>query len=202
MALAGDDRVISMSILDHIDVGIDERDAFLRYDGGLRRQNGDGPPDKARRHRLIDRLEELSSQAADDFVGDHQRLWQAQLGIMNIASPTVAGRGSSISRPPPRNGEVIAAFPVNEHDQIMLVTDQGKVIRIPVDGIRIAGRNTQGVTLFNTDKDEHVVSVARLEGAANIEDTTDTSNDNDNEDRATAAEDDGGEGGSGPTDAP
>ena len=60
--------------------------------------------------------------------------------------------------------------PVTEHDQIMLVTDQGKVIRIPVDGIRIAGRNTQGVTLFNTDKDEHVVSVARLEGAADIED--------------------------------
>lgn len=52
----------------------------------------------------------------------------------------------------------------------MLVTDQGKVIRIPVDGIRIAGRNTQGVTLFNTDKNEHVVSVARLEGAADIED--------------------------------
>ena len=69
-----------------------------------------------------------------------------------------------------RNGDVIAAFPVTEHDQIMLVTDQGKVIRIPVDGIRIAGRNTQGVTLFNTDKNEHVVSVARLEGAADIDD--------------------------------
>ena len=68
-----------------------------------------------------------------------------------------------------RNGEVVAAFPVTERDQIMLVTDQGKVIRIPVDGIRIAGRNTQGVTLFNTDKNEHVVSVARLEDATDIE---------------------------------
>ena len=48
----------------------------------------------------------------------------------------------------------------------MLVTDRGQVIRIPVDGIRIAGRNTQGVTLFDVAEGEHVVSVARLAGAA------------------------------------
>ena len=69
-----------------------------------------------------------------------------------------------------RNGPVVAAFPVADEDQVMLVTDKGKVIRIPVDGIRIAGRNTQGVTLFNVDDDEHVVSVARLEGAAEVDD--------------------------------
>jgi len=68
----------------------------------------------------------------------------------------------------------------------MLVTDQGKVIRIPVDGIRIAGRNTQGVTLFHTDKNEHVVSVARLEGAADIDDDGD---DDDGENEVEAAED-------------
>jgi DNA gyrase subunit A len=61
---------------------------------------------------------------------------------------------------------VVAAFPVADDDQVMLVTNKGKVIRIPVDGIRIAGRNTQGVTLFSVDEDEHVVSVARLAGAA------------------------------------
>jgi DNA gyrase subunit A len=60
----------------------------------------------------------------------------------------------------------VAAFPVADDDQVMLVTNKGTVIRIPVDGIRIAGRNTQGVPLFNIDEDEHVVSVARLEGAA------------------------------------
>jgi DNA gyrase subunit A len=70
----------------------------------------------------------------------------------------------------------------------MLVTDQGKVIRIPVDGIRIAGRNTQGVTLFHTDKNEHVVSVARLEGASNIE-----NDDEDGEDEETTAANDEGE---------
>ena len=65
-----------------------------------------------------------------------------------------------------RNGPVIAAFPVADDDQLMLVTDRGQVIRIPVDGIRIAGRNTQGVTLFDVAEGEHVVSVARLAGAA------------------------------------
>jgi DNA gyrase subunit A len=65
-----------------------------------------------------------------------------------------------------RNGPVVAAFAVAEGDQLMLVTDRGQVIRIPVDGIRIAGRNTQGVTLFDVAEGEHVVSVARLAGAA------------------------------------
>ena len=65
-----------------------------------------------------------------------------------------------------RNGPVVAAFPVADDDQVMLVTDRGQVIRIPVEGIRIAGRNTQGVTLFDVAEGEHVVSVARLTGAA------------------------------------
>ncbi len=63
-----------------------------------------------------------------------------------------------------RNGDVVAAFPVEDSDQIMLVTDQGQTIRVPVDGIRLAGRNTQGVTLFRTAPGERVVSVERVEG--------------------------------------
>ena len=61
-----------------------------------------------------------------------------------------------------RNGRVAATFPVAEADQVMLVTDKGQTIRIPVHDIRIAGRNTQGVKLFHTGADEHVVSTARL----------------------------------------
>jgi len=167
MALADDDRVISMSILDHIDVDIDERDEFLRYDGALRRQNGDGPPEKPtdiseeRLTELNDRQQMILSITVNGY-GKRSSAYEYRVtnrggqGIINIETSA-------------RNGDVIAAFPVTELDQIMLVTDQGKVIRIPVDGIRIAGRNTQGVTLFNTEKGEHVVSVARLEGAAEIE---------------------------------
>ncbi len=168
MALAGDDRVISMSILDHIDVDIEERDGFLRYDGGLRRQNGDGPPEKPE-DIADERLDELSSRQqmilSITVNGYGKRSSAYEYRVTNRG-----GQGIINIETSDRNGNVIAAFPVTERDQIMLVTDQGKVIRIPVDGIRIAGRNTQGVTLFNTDKNEHVVSVARLEGAADIED--------------------------------
>ena len=61
-----------------------------------------------------------------------------------------------------RNGPLVASFPVEASDQIMLVTDGGQIIRMPIDDIRIIGRGTQGVIVFNTDEDEHVVSVERL----------------------------------------
>ena len=61
-----------------------------------------------------------------------------------------------------KNGRLVASFPVEETDQIMLVTDGGQLIRCPIDGIRVAGRSTQGVIVFNTADDERVVSVERL----------------------------------------
>jgi DNA gyrase subunit A len=62
-----------------------------------------------------------------------------------------------------RNGCVVASFPAHNGQQLMLVTDQAKMIRTTVGDIRIAGRNTQGVTLFKVADDEHVVSAARIE---------------------------------------
>ena len=61
-----------------------------------------------------------------------------------------------------RNGRLVASFPIEDSDQIMLVTDAGKLIRCPVDDVRIAGRNTQGVRIFKTDEAEKVVSVERI----------------------------------------
>ena len=61
-----------------------------------------------------------------------------------------------------RNGKLVASFPVEESDQIMLVTDKGQLIRCPVEDIRIAGRSTQGVIVFDTADDEHVVSVEHI----------------------------------------
>jgi len=61
-----------------------------------------------------------------------------------------------------RNGNLVASFPVEEADQIMLVTDKGQLIRCPVADIRIAGRSTQGVIVFDTAEDEHVVSVEHI----------------------------------------
>jgi DNA gyrase subunit A len=61
-----------------------------------------------------------------------------------------------------RNSKLVASFPVEDSDQIMLVTDKGQLIRCPVEGIRIAGRSTQGVIVFDTAEDEHVVSVEHI----------------------------------------
>ena len=64
-----------------------------------------------------------------------------------------------------RNGAVVSSYHIEEADQIILITNKGQLIRCPVDGVRIAGRNTQGVTIFKTKDDEKVVSVARIEDA-------------------------------------
>ena len=61
-----------------------------------------------------------------------------------------------------RGGRLAASFPVEEHDEILLVTDQGQLIRTPVTQIRVVGRNSQGVIIFRTTDEEHVVSVERL----------------------------------------
>ena len=62
-----------------------------------------------------------------------------------------------------RNGPVVASFPAHNGEQLMLVTDQAKLIRTTVGDIRVAGRSTQGVTIFKVADDEHVVSAARIE---------------------------------------
>ena len=80
-----------------------------------------------------------------------------------------------------RNGPIVGSFPVETSDQIMLVTDGGQLIRCPIEGIRIAGRNTQGVIVFNTADDEKVVSVERV---------TDTGEDDEAGDATAEAGDD------------
>ena len=79
------------------------------------------------------------------------------------------GKGIVAMKISKKSGRVAASFPVEETDQIMLVTDGGQMIRCPVNGIRIAGRSTQGVIVFSTAEDEKVVSVERIgeEGVAN-----------------------------------
>ena len=72
------------------------------------------------------------------------------------------GQGLAAQDLSKRGGRLVGSFPVEESDQILLVTDAGQLIRVPVSQIRVAARNTQGVTIFRTAQDEHVVSVERL----------------------------------------
>ena len=78
-----------------------------------------------------------------------------------------------------KGGRLVASFPVEDGDEILLVTDQGQLIRVPVAEIRIAGRNTSGVTIFRTAEDEHVVGVERLEGEGEADPGDDVDDDAD-----------------------
>ncbi len=154
--LKDNDRVISMSILDHAEADSTAfRDAYLRHAMAMRRGDEDVPPPD-------DAYDELA--AGEQFI-----LTVTENGYGKRSSAyeyRIAGRGGQgiiNIETSDRNGEVVVSFPVGDDDQILLVTDGGQLIRCPVQDIRIAGRNTQGVTLFKTAEGERVVSVSRLD---------------------------------------
>ena len=168
IALAEGDEVISMSLFDSgKGIATEERDAYLRQSRALRQaENADedavGFEDTAAPATALtpERFAEL--QAKEEFV-----LTAASSGFGKRTSAyeyRVTGRGGkgvelmNLAK----GGEIVAAFPVRETDQVMLVTDGGTLIRCPVDGIRIAGRTTRGVRIVNVSDGERVVSAVRI----------------------------------------
>ncbi|MFQ5775198.1 MAG: DNA gyrase subunit A [Kiloniellaceae bacterium] len=169
-----DDEVISMTILRHVELDIEARDAYLRYAAARRRadngEEAEGPcaPEKFGLAVAPERLAELEATeqfilaVAADGLGKRTSAYEYRItarggkGIVNMDLSRGNGRGS----------RVVGAFPVEPADQIVLVTDGGKLIRCPVHDIRIAGRATRGVRLFDVAEDERVVSVARLADVA------------------------------------
>jgi DNA gyrase subunit A len=169
--LAEGDEVISMSVLRHVEADSDERAAYLR----LRREKagegaveefpepdgeGAGPEAPAPaitlspdRYDTLARQEEFILTVSERGFGKRTSAYEYRItnrggqGILNMA----VGE---------RNGAIVAAFPVTNDQQIMLVTNSGQVIRMPTRDIRVAGRRTQGVTLFRVAAEERVVSVA------------------------------------------
>ncbi|MSP50527.1 MAG: DNA gyrase subunit A [Alphaproteobacteria bacterium] len=167
--LADGDEVISLSLLRHVAGTVEERAAYLRHAALLRRgtdtpepEADDGETAGAPQVSLSEmRLAELS--AAEEFL-----LTVSENGFGKRSSAyeyRVTGRGGSgiaNMEITDKTGPVVETFPVGPADQIMLVTDRGQLIRTPVDDIRIAGRKTQGVTLFRVETGERVVSVSHL----------------------------------------
>jgi DNA gyrase subunit A len=173
ISLAEDDKVISMTILRHIDVTAEERAAYLKRAGAVRRGTA------AEEEQAPLETEESGETAANGIELGEQRyveLSAAEQFVLTVADRGFGKRTSSFEYRTtgrggkgivamtltPKTGRIVASFPVEESDQIMLVTDQGKLIRTTVAGIRIAGRPTQGVIVLNTADDERVVSVERL----------------------------------------
>jgi DNA gyrase subunit A len=167
--LAQGDTVISLSILRHVAATAEERAAYLRRANAVRRGiNGEGEEAATDAEEATGAIElgeqrYVEMSAAEQFVLTvTERGYGKRSSSYEYRTTGRGGKGIVAMAVTGRNGRIVASFPVEEADQIMLVTNRGQLIRCPVDGIRIAGRGTQGVIVFDTAEGERVVSVERL----------------------------------------
>ena len=163
------DKLISLSILRHVEASADERVAYLKRANAVRRgTNGEleeAGTDQEEAEGAIelgqDRYVVLS--ANEQFVLTiSENGFGKRTSSYEYRTTGRGGKGIVAMTVTEKNGRLVASFPIEDSDQIMLVTDGGQLIRCPVDGIRIAGRSTQGVIVFSTAEGEKVASVERL----------------------------------------
>lgn len=172
------DTVISLSILRHVETTSDERTGYLKMRRAVAGEalTGEALAGEA----AVDEAAEAEGEETNGAIQLSQERYvemSAQEQIVLTVSVNGygkrtssyeyrttgrGGKGIVAMSVNDRNGKLVASFPVEDSDQIMLVTDKGQLIRCPVDGIRVAGRSTQGVIVFDTADDEHVVSVEHL----------------------------------------
>jgi DNA gyrase subunit A len=169
IALGKDDKVISMSILRHMEVTAEERVAYHKRASAIRRGAGieeEAAPDAEEAVAGAIELGEkryVELSAAEQFVLTlSDRGYGKRSSSYEYRTTGRGGKGIVAMSLTAKTGKIVGSFPAEEGDQVMLVTDAGKLIRTNVAGIRIAGRSTQGVIVLNTAADEHVVSVERL----------------------------------------
>jgi DNA gyrase subunit A len=170
------DEVNSLSVLRHVDSQPEERLAYLKLANAKRRQNGNGEAEaeapaadpaaaiegedyvpevtlSPERFVELEAVEDMLLTVTDMGFGKRTSAYEYRVTGR-------AGQGIGNITLAPRNGKtVVATFPVRQGDDIMMVTDAGRLIRVPVDQVRTTGRQAMGVTLFRVDKDEHVTSV-------------------------------------------
>lgn len=172
ISLAPGDRIISMAILGHVDASPAERSTYLKQAAAERRAQG---ADDVEEIALVgeeatDVAELTPVRYAELRDREETVLTVSEYGYGKRSSSyefRVSGRGGKGIRATDTSktdeiGKLVALFPIASSDQILLVSDRGQLIRVPVNGIRIAGRSTKGVTIFNTADGEKVVSVERI----------------------------------------
>ncbi len=154
VALRDDDEVISLSVLGRVPASPEERDDYLRF-APWKEKQGD-PTMPMDRFEMLRGLEQFILTVCANGYGklssayEYRRTGRGGQGITNIDNVE-------------RNGPVVASFPVTKSHDLMLVTDQAKLIRMPLASLRVIGRNSAGVRLFDVAPGEHVVSAARIE---------------------------------------
>jgi DNA gyrase subunit A len=169
IALGNGDKVISLAILRHVDATSEERSAYLKMRRAVSGENGiaeeavetDGEESNGAIQLGQDRYIEMSA-AEQVVLTVSENGYGKRSSSYEYRTTGRGGKGIVAMSVTERNGKLIASFPVEDADQIMLVTDKGQLIRCPVEGIRVAGRSTQGVIVFNTADDEQVVSVEHI----------------------------------------
>jgi DNA gyrase subunit A len=160
MTLKGDDEVISLTILHRSGATPEEREAYLR--AAPWKDNENEPTLSAdRMAEMTDKEQFILTVCANGYgkrssAYEYRRTGRGGQGITNIDNIE-------------RNGPVVASFPVRDGEQLMLVTDQAKLIRTEVTGMRVIGRNSAGVRLFNVADNEHVVSAAKIDDSGDDE---------------------------------
>jgi DNA gyrase subunit A len=168
IALADNDTLISLAILRHVEASSDERSAYLKMRRAVAGETAAEEGADAEGEESTGSLQLSQERYAEMSAQEQVVLTVSVNGFGKRTSSyeyRTTGRGGkgivamSVNN---RNGKLVASFPVEHSDQIMLVTDKGQLIRCPVEDIRIAGRSTQGVIVFNTADDEHVVSVEHI----------------------------------------
>jgi DNA gyrase subunit A len=153
--LKEDDEVISLSILHRVGTSQEEREDYLRFAPWKAEKEGAPEMPPERFAEFSEREQFILTVCANGYgklssAYDYRRTNRGGQGITNIDNIA-------------RNGPVVASFPATKDDHLMLVTDQAKLIRMGLDSLRVIGRNSAGVRLFNVADDEHVVSAAKIE---------------------------------------
>jgi DNA gyrase subunit A len=169
IALAEGDKVISLAILRHVETTSDERSAYLKMrravagEGAVEEAAADAETEEGSGSFQLPQERYVEMSAAEQVVLTVSvNGYGKRTSSYEYRTTGRGGKGIVAMSVNNRNGKLVASFPVEEADQIMLVTDKGQLIRCPVEGIRIAGRSTQGVIVFDTAEDEHVVSVEHI----------------------------------------
>ena len=167
------DQVISMAVLRSVDATPAERAAYLKHQRAmLRAADGeegedastaadDGDEEVGEASLTPERIAELGA-AEEILLTVSSEGFGKRTSAYDFRRTGRGGQGLAAQDLSKRGGRLVGSFPIEQSDQILLVTDQGQLIRVPVSQIRVAARNTQGVTIFRTAQDEHVVSVERL----------------------------------------
>ncbi|TSB04739.1 DNA gyrase subunit A [Sphingorhabdus contaminans] len=155
MKLIGDDQVMSLSILKRVGTSAEEREEYLRFAPWKPEKDGEPTLSAERIAEMAEKEQFILTVCANGYgklssAYGYRRTGRGGQGITNIDNVA-------------RNGPVVASFPATKGDQLMLVTDQAKLIRMPLDSLRVLGRGTAGVRLFNVGENEHVVSAAKIE---------------------------------------